>query len=73
MVSQQIAPIYQDDIILTVKILPGSLSEGLQTLKRTHTFERVIFGTGRDPFAAQKLGEEIAEELEVEVAQLSES
>lgn len=70
-VSQQIAPIYRQDIILTVKILPGSLNEGLQTLKKAYDFERVIFGTGRDPFASQRLGEEVSKELEIEVTQLS--
>ena len=37
-VSQQIAPIIKNDVILTVKILPGSLLEGLNTLKKTIPF-----------------------------------
>jgi hypothetical protein len=70
-VSQQIAPIYQGrDLILTVKILPGSLQEGLQTLKRSYAFESVLFGTGRDPYASQRLGQEVEEELEIDVLQL---
>ncbi|RME17357.1 MAG: APC family permease [Bdellovibrio sp.] len=70
-VSQQIAPIYKEDFILTVKILPGSLSEGLQTLKKTYDFETVMFGMGRDPVAGHELAEQIRQELGVEVIQLS--
>ncbi len=68
-VSQQIAPVYsQNDFILTVKILPGSLAEGLQTLKKTLNFQTLLFGSGRDPHLAQRLAEEITHELEVNVA-----
>lgn len=71
-VSQQIAPIYADrDFVLTVKILPGSLSEGLQTLKKSYDFQTVLFGAGKDPYASQKLGEQITEELEVDVLHIS--
>ncbi|MCB0343067.1 MAG: APC family permease [Pseudobdellovibrionaceae bacterium] len=67
-VSQQIAPIYaKNDVILTVKILPGSLAEGLQTLKKTYDFQTLLFGSGRDPEASRTLGEHISEELEIEV------
>ena len=69
-VSQQIAPVYNKDIILTVKILPGSLSEGLHTLKKTVNFHSVLFGSGRNPEAGHKLAEEISEALEVEVIHL---
>jgi len=70
-VSQQIAPIYRRDFILTVKILPGNLSEGLQTMKKVVDFETVYFGTGRDAFAADKLARKIEEELEVNVETLA--
>ncbi|NQZ00182.1 MAG: APC family permease [Bdellovibrionales bacterium] len=67
-VSQQIAPVYSDeDFILTVKILPGNLSEGLQTLKRTVKFDKLIFGSGRDRNLALRLAEDIKQELEVDV------
>ncbi len=70
-VSQQIAPIYRRDFILTVKILPGNLSEGLQTMKKVVEFQSVYFGTGRDAFAADKLAKKIEEELEVNVVTLN--
>jgi hypothetical protein len=67
-VSQQIAPVYSDeDFILTVKILPGNLAEGLQTLKRTVKFDKLIFGSGRDKSMAEKLAADIRQELEVDV------
>ena len=72
-VSQQIAPIYNEDFILTVKILPGSLSEGLQTLKKTIDFQTLLFGSGKNPYASQKLGETISTELEIDVIHLSKS
>lgn len=68
-VSQQIAPVYaQSDIILTVKILPGNLIEGLQTLKKTVNFHTLLFGSGRDPKVAKAIAEEITHDLEVNVA-----
>ncbi|MCB0407049.1 MAG: APC family permease [Bdellovibrionales bacterium] len=68
-VSQQIAPVYStEDFILTVKILPGSLAEGLQTLKKTINFQTLLFGSGRDPQAAKNIAEEITHELDVKIA-----
>ncbi|MCB9025363.1 MAG: APC family permease [Bdellovibrionaceae bacterium] len=66
-VSQQIAPIYDNDFILTVKIVPGSLSEGLHMLKNSYKFDTIILGSGRDPDACFRIGEELSEELEVKV------
>lgn len=43
-VSQQVAPLYNHNIILTVKILPGTLSEGLHTLQKQYEFKKVIIG-----------------------------
>lgn len=68
-VSQQIAPVYaNNDLVLTVKILPGSLSEGLQTLKKTINFQTLLFGSGRDPKVAKQIADDITHELEVNVA-----
>ena len=67
-VSQQIAPIHEKkNIILTVKILPGQLIEGLETLKKTEPFESVYFGVGREPDHSYKLKEEVAKELEIQI------
>ncbi len=68
-VSQQIAPVYaNEDLVLTVKILPGSLSEGLQTLKKSINFKTLLFGSGRNPKIAKQIAENITHELEVNVA-----
>ena len=69
-VSQQIAPIVSQDIILTVKILPGSLVEGLTTLKKTIPFKDVFFGSGHDPVHAYELKETIAKELEISITSI---
>ena len=66
-VSQQIAPIIKYDVILTVKILPGSLLEGLNSLKKTIPFNEVFFGMGHDPVHTYELKEEVSKELEVSI------
>ena len=66
-VSQQIAPIIKNDIILTVKILPGTLLEGLNTLKKTISFSEVFFGVGHDPIHTYELKDEISKELEISI------
>ena len=66
-VSQQIAPIIKNDVILTVKILPGSLLEGLNALKKTIPFNEVFFGVGHDPAHAHELKEEVSKELEISI------
>ena len=43
-VSQQVAPFYNENFILSVKVLPGTLQEGLETLKKNYSFERIIIG-----------------------------
>ena len=64
-VSQQIAPFYRDrDIILTVKILPGNLLEGLRTLKKTTSPKAVYFGIGRDPEHSRSIQRHISGEIE---------
>ena len=66
-VSQQIAPIIKYDVILTVKILPGTLLEGLNTLKNTIPFNEVFFGVGHDPIHTYELKDEVSKELEVSI------
>lgn len=67
-VSQQIAPIFQQkNIILNVKIMPGNLSEGLLTLKRTCKYDMMMIGVGRKKEVAKKLKKELEQELEIEV------
>ena len=66
-VSQQIAPIIKNDVILTVKILPGNLLEGLNTLKKAISFSEVFFGVGHDPVHSHELKEEVSKELEISI------
>ncbi|MYE07656.1 MAG: APC family permease, partial [Oligoflexia bacterium] len=67
-VSQQIAPIYKNkDIILTVKILPGNLLEGLRTLKESVTPKAIYFGIGRDPDHSYEVRKYIASEIEMPI------
>jgi len=66
-VSQQIAPIIKTDIILTVKILPGKLVDGLNVLKRTIQFNEVFFGIGHDPVHTYELKEGISKELDISI------
>ena len=72
-VSQQIAPTYKKDIILTVKILPGSLIQGLQFLKDAYKPLKVFIGLRRDEAhypISEKIKNEIKKELEIEVVQI---
>ena len=69
-VSQQIAPIIKYDVILTVKILPGSLLEGLNILKKTVSFNEVFFGVGHDPIHTYELKDEITKELEISITSI---
>ena len=72
-VSQQIAPIHiNKDIILTVKILPENLIEGLKFLKNTIDFEFVYFGVGKDIDHSHQIREEVARELEIQVVNIYE-
>ena len=69
-VSQQIAPLIKNDVILTVKILPGTLLEGLSALKKTFPFNKVFFGSGHDPVHTYELKEQIAKELEISITSI---
>ena len=66
-VSQQIAPVVSQNVILTVKILPGSLVEGLNTLKKISPFNEVFFGSGHNLLHTQELKDIISKELEISV------
>ncbi len=67
-VSQQIAPMYKDkNIILTVKILPGNLLEGLQTLKKSVALKTIYFGVGRDSDHSYEIKTYISKEIEVPI------
>lgn len=67
-ISQQVAPMHeQKDIILTVKILPGPLIEGLQSLTKSEPFKFIYFGVGREPDHSYKLKEEVAKELDIQI------
>lgn len=67
-VSQQIAPQFQSShIVVTVKILPGSLVEGLQTLKNTVSPQMVYFGVGRDPENSYRIQKLASQEIEMPV------
>ena len=69
-VSQQIAPLINYDVILTVKILPGDILEGLMTLKKSIPFNQVFFGEGHDPAHTYELKTEVSKELEVSITTL---
>jgi len=65
-VSQQIAPDFQDqDLILTVKVLPDTLLDGLIQLKRNIDFKKVFLGAGQDISQAMKYAKEIETNLAV--------
>ena len=66
-VSQQVALSINIDVILTVKILPESLMEGLNTLKNTTDVKGFYFGAGHDPAHSYELKEKIAKELEISI------
>ena len=69
-VSQQIVPIHQDmDMIIRVKILPGSLVEALQTLRKTIDFNEVLVGDGKRSrtSAPSELENTLQKELEVKI------
>ena len=72
-VSQQIAPIYQSqDFILTVRILPAKLSEGLQNLKNSISPRSIYFGMGRDlDHSSVKAREALSKELEMPIESIS--
>lgn len=68
-VSQQVVPVHQNNnIVIRVKILPGSLAEGLQTLRKTVEFKSLYLGGSSHLFGKKSdLDESLEKELEVEV------
>ncbi|MBY0356398.1 MAG: APC family permease [Candidatus Obscuribacterales bacterium] len=73
-VSQQVVPVFEDrDIILTVKVLPESMIDGLIYLKRAHPFKKIFIGTGSDPQNAAKYAKELETNLGVHVVNIGSS
>lgn len=69
-VSQQIAPIYRQDFILSVKTLPGDFLEGLILLKKNIPFANLLIGSGRNDRDTKELTAELEKELEIKVHSL---
>jgi len=70
-VSQQIAPSFKHhDMILTVKILPETLVDGLIYIKRAHPFKKVFIGTGTDPDLADRYAQDLENNLGVPVVNI---
>ena len=71
-VSQQIAPLFRThDFVLTVKIVPGNLIEGLHILKKSYNFQTVLFGSEEaDDEAINSLAQDVHNELDVDVLRL---
>ncbi len=67
-VSQQIGPSFKNhDIVLTTKILPDTLVDGLIYLKKAHPFKKVFIGTGTDPETAERYARDLESNLGVPV------
>lgn len=59
-VSQQIAPDFRDqNLVLTVKVLPETLIDGLIQLKRNRSFKRIFLGAGENSVQARKYARDI--------------
>lgn len=59
-VSQQVAPKFKDrDLILTVKVLPETLIDGMIQLKRYRKFKKIFLGTGQDPTQAREFARDL--------------
>lgn len=70
-VSQQIAPSFRNhDVVLTVKILPETLVDGLIYLKKAHPFSKVFIGTGSDPETAERYARDLESNLGVSVVNI---
>jgi hypothetical protein len=72
-VSQQVAPSFANrDLILTVKVLPETMVDGLIQLKKKRHFKKVFLGCGADISLAQTYANELETNLGVHVSILSE-
>ena len=70
-VSQQIVPEFEkEDMILTVKVMPETLIDGLIQMKRAHPFKKVFIGTGSEPQNAQKYAKDLETNLGVHVVNI---
>lgn len=70
-VSQQIVPEFEkENIVLTVKVMPETLIDGLIQLKRAHPFKKVFIGTGSEPQTAQKYAKDLESNLGVHVVNI---
>lgn len=70
-VSQQVEPMVRDrDMVLTVKVMPETLVDGLIHLKKAHPFRRVFIGTGSDPEQASKYALDLETNLGVQVVNI---
>lgn len=67
-VTQQLATSFKDkDLVISVKVLPESLVDGLIALKRAHPFKRVFIGTGTDPAQAAAYARDLETNLGIHV------
>jgi amino acid transporter len=67
-VTQQLATSFKDkDLVISVKVLPESLVDGLIALKRAHPFKRVFIGTGTDPAQAHAYARDLETNLGIHV------
>ncbi|CAN5460748.1 hypothetical protein BH10CYA1_BH10CYA1_27700 [soil metagenome] len=65
-ISQQVAPAFKDqDLILTVKVMPEPLIEGLLQLKRARTFKRIFVGEGSEREQSLLFARDIETNIEV--------
>lgn len=70
-VSQQVVPDFKDrDIVLTVKVMPESMIDGLIQLKRAHPFKKIFIGTGSEPQNASRYARELETNLGVHVVNI---
>lgn len=70
-VSQQVMPDFADrDIILTVKVMPETMIDGLIQLKRAHPFKKIFIGTGSEPQNAARYARELETNLGVHVVNI---
>lgn len=67
-VSQQIGPSFRNhDLVLTVKIMPETMVDGLINLKKAHPFLKIFIGTGSDPDLADRYARDLEASLGIPV------
>lgn len=73
MISQQLEDFYEKrDVILSVKVLPGTLVEVLPEWAKTRKLEQVFIATGHDSVQSESLRNHLTNELGMEVVRLDE-